>query len=558
MRASACGVAIAGLTLVLAAAGCSPQWYKESADREVYSIIEQKTKRVPGMLEEFSIEAEEEAVLRTCPFVTEEEAFGVETPADAEQAEGREAEPAPPVRMLDLQRALEVAALNSREYQSQKEDVYLEALALTLERYRFDPQFFGTLTGNYDNTDSGDTEQVSGDSGFGFTKLFKTGALLSVNLATEVSQFLTGDPRKSERSILNLSITQPLLQGSGIAVTEPLTQAERDAIYQIRNFVRFRRQFFVRVLSDYYNVLESLQVLRNEQTNSENLQFTLERARARSEAGQLPPFQVEQTRQDVLLAADRVERARQRYEGSLDDFKITLGLPTEARVALDPDDLDRLRRAGVQTIEFKLEDASDLALKHRLDLLTANDRVYDAERKVEVAENDLLPGLDLSASLEADTEGNSPADFMGERIDTGVGFELDLPLDKRRERNNFRRRLIDLDRRQRDLCETRDRVLLSVRDSWRQYQRAQSTVEIQRMRVSVAQQRVENTQMLLEADRAITRDVLEAQEDLLSARNDLAATLVDLRVARLALARDMEILVVTETGQMEENFDEYL
>jgi hypothetical protein len=43
-------------------------------------------------------------------------------------------------------------------------------------------------------------------------------------------------------------VIQPLLQGGGKAVTlEPLTQAERNLLYQVRSYARFRKEFFVSI-----------------------------------------------------------------------------------------------------------------------------------------------------------------------------------------------------------------------------------------------------------------------------------------------------------------------
>jgi len=533
-------LAVAALGLGLALSGCSRAYYKRSADREVYSILEHKAPRVDGMPEHFTIEQSPEALKNICP-----------VPA------GEPAAPQEPV-VVSLEKALQIAALNSRSYQNEKERVYLTALNLTLARYRFDPHFFGFLDGDYDATGLGDDHEVSARTGFGFSWLLKTGALLSIDLASDFSAFLSGAPRKGATSTFSARITQPLLQGAGIAVTEPLVQAQRDLIYDMRSFVQFRRRFFVRILSDYYRVLQNLQVLANEENNYQSLLFARDRAQALSEAGRLPPFQVDQAEQDLLRAKDRLEFAQQRYESSLDSFRVTLGLPPETPLELDPQELERLTDIGVAELDFDLDAATALALERRLDLMTANDRLHDAERKVEIAANDLLPGLDLSAALASSSSGpSSPLDFESRNTDFNVGFELDLPLDKLSERNEYRRRLIELERQKRNQCEVRDGVVAEVRETWRQFQRTRSTYTIAADRVKLAQRRVESTEMLLEAGRAIVRDVLEAREDLLSAQNDLAAAIVDYRVARLELARDLDVLSVSETGQLEEDFDEY-
>jgi outer membrane protein TolC len=53
---------------------------------------------------------------------------------------------------------------------------------------------------------------------------------------------------------------------------------------------------------------------------------------------------------------------------------------------------------------------------------------------------------------------------------------------------------------------------------------------------------------LLDAGRADTRDLLEAEESLLSARNAATGALVDWVLARMSAYLDMERLVVEEDG----------
>ncbi|KPK65187.1 MAG: hypothetical protein AMK73_03665 [Planctomycetes bacterium SM23_32] len=542
--------------LLLAAAGCAPAWYKRSADREVYGILEQKEKEVPGNAASYEVERPRRDPLADCPAADPSDLPPVITKPGEPPAAVPDAEQ---YRVVSLAKALQIASEHSREYQNQKESLYFSALALTLQRYAFNPQFFGMLSGEYDNTDLGDTTEVTGETDFGFTWLFKTGARLSVSLASSFSQFLKGSPSRAASSVLTASITQPLLQGAGIAVTEPLTQAERDVIYQLRTFIRFRRTFFVRVLSDYYRVLEQRQVVDNERLNYENLSILRERAEWLGQAGEQSEYEVDQIRQDELQAENSYVTSRQSYENELDRFKITLGLPTQTKLMLDRHELERLDTEGVVEVLLPLDRIEEVALAHRLDLMSQAGRMEDALRKIKVAENDLLPGLDLSASVSADTEGDSrPLNFQARRADFTAGFELDLPLDKLSERNTYRRRLIDHARATRDYDEARDGIVRDVREAWRQYERARRSYEIQRDSMKLAERRVESTTMLWEAGRRVqARDFLEAQAALVRARNGLANALVDYKVASLQLARDMGILNVGDDGELQESFDEY-
>jgi outer membrane protein TolC len=550
-----CLVAAAVVCGALASAtGCSPGTYVLSADKEVYAIVSVKSRLVPGMPESFTIDQQEQDVLAGCP-------VAVQPPSPVEglpeAPSGEDGDAAAPAVSISLQKALEIASRNSREYQTRKESLYLQALTLTLARYAFDPHFFGGADGEYMATDMGDERQVSLGTDLGFSWLFRTGTQLTVSLASNFSRFLTGDPREAASSMFNITVTQPLLQGAGIAVTEPLTQAERDVIYEIRDFVRFRRDFFVSILTDYYRILESFQVLANQELNYKNLTTLQRRTEALAQAGELPGFESDQARQQTLAAANSVLRARQDYENALDRFKVRLGIRTETRIVLEQDDLTSLTIDDVAEVSLAPELIEQIAIDHRLDLLTLCDQVDDAGRKVEVAENDLLPGLDLGANFGMPTEDNSPLDFESHLSDYSVGFELDLPLDKKSERNNYRRRLIALAAAQRGYAQRRDEVVRDVRGAYRQYVRARKTYEIAELSLELALERWQSTNMLLDAGRAAVRDVLDSQESLLGSQNAQASALVDYKVASLALARDMDILIVGDNGELEENFNAY-
>jgi outer membrane protein TolC len=566
----------AALALSLAITGCTAAHYKASADREVYSIVKQKTSFVPGMARSFTIDPSPMSEQRVCPPATAPAgpasptpaapaapaAAGQTVPAAGAQAPAGAgaAQPAGAAKatLISLAKALEIAAYNSRTYQSQKESVFLSALTLTSQRFNFGPQFSGTGGGAYTDTGTGTSDSISGNTALGLTWLLKTGTQISTELSTDFSRTINGHPVEASSSLFNFTVTQPILQGAGVAVTAPLTQAERNVVYQMRSFVEFRRQFFVQVLSDYYGVLENLQVLANQEENYQSLKYARDQAQALSEAGKLPTFQVDQAQQNMLQAEDNVLRARQSYESSLDSFKFELGLPPEANVELDPAELQRLTQEKAEALPFTLDQAVAMALDDRLDLMTANDQVEDAQRNVAVAANGLLPALNLDAGTSSTTSGtNQPLNFTSNTTNFNAGFTVDLGLTRLNQRNTYRSSLISLDLSTRNQCQVRDSVVQQVRNTWRQFQRTNSSYRIASASVDLARRQVDSTEMLLQAGRAIIRDVLDAQSALLSAQNNLAAAIVDYRVARLDLAVNMDILYVSETGQLKESFDEY-
>jgi hypothetical protein len=184
----------------------------------------------------------------------------------------------PKLYLINLEQAVELGMFNSREYQDRREDLYLAALPVTAERFSFAAQFFATEqavylyagreaaaggvgTGIAGGTGLGvgggilgattpSTNQWALSSNVGFTKLFPTGAVLLYRLANQTVFNLSSSAQQSLSSISNMSldIVQPLLRGGGRAVTlEPLTLAERNLLYEIRSFARFRKEFFVSI-----------------------------------------------------------------------------------------------------------------------------------------------------------------------------------------------------------------------------------------------------------------------------------------------------------------------
>ncbi len=152
---------------------------------------------------------------------------------------------------LNLEQITELGFINSREFQTLREQLYLTALAVTAERFAFIAQPFATeqflRQRSGKGTAGGRTNNWISNTTTGFTKAFSTGALLLFNFANQTVYNLGGGANGTVSvSTINLDIVQPFLAGGGRAVVlEPLTQAERDLVYAIRQFYRFRQEYYV-------------------------------------------------------------------------------------------------------------------------------------------------------------------------------------------------------------------------------------------------------------------------------------------------------------------------
>ena len=144
----------------------------------------------------------------------------------------------------------------------------------------------------------------------------------------------------------------------------------------------------MRLLRDY-------QTTQNEEDNYKRRLITAEENRARGEAGLLSRTDVERANNAELDAENRLLVAQQNLQNSLDGFKITLGLPTDVKLTIRPEDLAELRKQGVSENFVSQDFAMLKAIACRLDLAIAHGRAIDARRRVNIAKNAPLAGLDV-------------------------------------------------------------------------------------------------------------------------------------------------------------------
>ncbi|MFQ6036945.1 MAG: TolC family protein, partial [Sedimentisphaerales bacterium] len=464
----------------------------------------------------------------------------------------------PKTRVITLAQAVALATAQNRDYQTQKESLYQKALDLTGERYKYALKWFGTIDTTYtDNKSNGDDVEATASGGISKSSLLLDGIIVNTRIAIDWARFLTGDPRTTIGSVLSGDFTVPLLgSGAGKVAWENLTQAERDVLYQIRLFNRFRKTFVVDIIDDYYSVLQQKDAVTNAENNYKMQEESKKRLDELGKAGRVARINVDEAEQSLLSAQNAWVRAQQRYEQALDQFKIKLALPTDADIELDPNELIALKaayEAGLSEPNYTVDEAIETALATRLDLANSIDAVDDAVRKLELAAEGLGLQLNLVGSLDVSSPDKTR--FTRLQFQRGIyslGGQADLPLDRKNQRNAYREKLITLTQQQRTLENELDNVKLQVRNALRQLREQAESYRIQKLAVELAQRRVESNQLLLDAGRIEVRLLLDAQNALLAAQNAFTAALVDHTIAKLSFFRDVGILQVRPDGMWQD------
>ncbi len=436
---------------------------------------------------------------------------------------------------FDLFQAVQYAVQHSRDYQTHMEDLYLAGLNVTLERHLFEPRPFAQTGIEY----TGGQTDVAYRSALNITntagvrqQLPLGGEIVAEGLVNFINA-LNDNVNDGESAQLVLRGSVPLLRGAGMVNLESLIQSERELVYQVRSFEDFRRSFAVDIATRYFQLLARQQAIANRRFNYIVLAQLTEQTNALYAAGRLSFLEVQRAFQSQLSAENGLILALNAYQSSLDDFKLAIGMAVEEPLQVVPVEL-AVTRPNLE------EDVAALALKYRLDLQTAGDRIEDGRRGVGVAKNGLLPQLDLTARGAIANRDQTPARQTDSRnLDYSAGLNLDLPVDRVSERNAYRRSLISLERAQRSWRETRDTILSQVRDAVRSIRAAEATLEIQLRGIELARRRLDYSNELLVLGRATdSRDVVDAQSSLLSAQDAYEAAKADYQIQILQFLRD--------------------
>jgi hypothetical protein len=160
---------------------------------------------------------------------------------------------------LDIAGAVALSYIHSPTHRNQLETLYLSALDVTAERFRFNLQVYpgaslaylsaGKIAGGgLPRSQLTQTNGVAPGSAAVLTKEFATGGTLLVNFANSFVWQFAGPNTNTANSLINMNLVQPLLSGGGRIITlETLTRAERQLLANLRYYERWRQGWFLYV-----------------------------------------------------------------------------------------------------------------------------------------------------------------------------------------------------------------------------------------------------------------------------------------------------------------------
>ncbi|MFK7817148.1 MAG: hypothetical protein AB8G99_00395, partial [Planctomycetaceae bacterium] len=350
------------------------------------------------------------------------EPFGVSLDATG-QIDPVQAHSSVQLQEVSLPEAIELSYIHSREYQTEIENLYLDSLDLTFERFQFGVRYLTESGGEpnlglstnlqpnqkgraVDRRGGRVTDSYNRTSTWGLRQALPAGGQWAIELANNTFWLFgnNGDARTSA-SNLSFSLVQPLLFRAGRQIAmEGLTQAERNVLYTTRDLARFRRTFFADTASSYLNILAQRQRVQNQRGNIERL---VEQIRVQGLRDSRRPFQTSaalRSLPDDFMVPDSLA-GRLRYDEE-DGFLFWRDLSItdeEAETLLAISEDPAYQRAAEQIIEFSGE-GSDTTSLRALQLLNQLSRAQNTLRNAERGLQDLLDAFKTQLGLPPDVD----------------------------------------------------------------------------------------------------------------------------------------------------------
>lgn len=306
--------AIVGLLLAACLAslstGCTRAYYRRQADAQVATLVQEKANHPHWPLEGYTIQIDPSSRMFD-PFSPDRAPMPPDDPTshqlmhridgyrgfprwhksgDTPHVENPEWMAYLPLNEdgeleLDAEKAVLVARLHSLGYQQNLEQLYLSALDVSFERFRFDAQFFASYNADYlvdgplRNFSNGSARAVAAQNNLGrpastlvattnaptrplglndaiasrgvrMQKLGTTGTEMIVGLANSIVWNFNGRDSNFTNTILDFTLFQPLLRRGGRdRVLERLTISERNLLGNVRQMEHYRRGFYLEVVT---------------------------------------------------------------------------------------------------------------------------------------------------------------------------------------------------------------------------------------------------------------------------------------------------------------------
>lgn len=508
---------------------------------------------------------------------------------------------------LTLREAIRIAVDGNYDLQAQSLLPRIAQLEVSKAKGVFDTYLTASYTHDYASELT--SSQLQGTSAnllktrrivsdLGLAKTVDTGARVDLKLdltrTGSNSTFLVLNP--SYTTHLNLSIAQPLLKNGGLAFQRtPIRIAEYRRLTSENQWRGAVADVVLEVEQAYWDLVFAFENLDVRRRSLDLARQLLQENEARVRLGNLAPVEVLQSRTGVSLREEELLDAQNLLESAQDRLKGLLQwnrAPTGSQTWIQPVETPRDPPEEEQDL---LEESLETALRSRPEFLAARKELEAKHLEIRLAENQLLPSLDLTGRIGLNGLAGSAVestDFFAlsrlselERIlvglgliepptatsplngtwrrsfrelaDTdsyqwGVGLRFEMPLENRTAKSGYLQAKLEA---YRSLCTLRslaEKITLEVREAWRAMGTQREKIRTSLATENFARQQFEAEQKRLALGLSTNYQLLQMEADLRTAQINTLRAKIEYWKARARLEKAKGSLLEKEGIRIEE------
>jgi outer membrane protein len=293
-------------------------------------------------------------------------------------------------KLLTINEAVLLALRNNPDVRNAKLQRIVDKFALEVAHNEFEPQYTLTGSANYGTGQTGNYAVTPGVS-------LKTpyGTEFGLNVANTIAQ-------NGNTAVGTVTVTQPLLQGLGRAVTQAnlfaALQNEKNNKLALKDKVS---STVVTVVQAYYQLVGDYNNLKTNQLSLQNSQTTLNQTQLKIKAGKSPRTDEIQQASSVATQQVDLEQVYNRIQQDYQNLLVVLGLDPTSHLTVDKNII--LDNSPLPT----LQESINTALINNISYQQTLNTYKVTERQLLVAHGAQKWQLNLQASASRQISGNN-------------------------------------------------------------------------------------------------------------------------------------------------------
>jgi outer membrane protein TolC len=326
----------------------------------------------------------------------------------------------------------------------------------------------------------------------------------------------------------------------------------------------------------YWNYVGSIEYFRVMQESLKLAQDLLAKNTREVEVGMLAPIEVLSAKSEVARREADILQAEAEIKSAQDQLKTLMNLSSKEDI-----DLTKIVPTDTPTFEERqvsLEEALSMGLQMRPDLRAIRADMKNRDLDLSYAKNQLLPELNVLASLWSPGLSGTQLIYEGDNPLTGniigtvpgkssdalrdafkfkyknwtVGLTLSIPITSIITRAQYAQARVSLDQAQVNLQNQEQQAFLEIRNAVRDVQTNYKRVQAYKVARELAEEKLAAEQKKLKVGMATNYEVLLHQRDLADAQSSELTAIIDYNLSLAALDRALGVTLEKKNIKMTE------